>query len=119
MSVKGNTAIDERAVVLSGQSAETLAGLGYAAAVAGDAGRAQKILQELRAASQSRYVSPGVVAQVQAGMGETSGAIESLRAAHELRASDLAWLAVRPTFRSLRSDARFLDLIRRLGLRSL
>ena len=108
----------ERAVALSGQSAETLAGLGYAAAVAGEAGRAQKILQELRAASQSGYVSPGVVAQVQAGMGETSGAIESLRAAHELRASDLAWLAVRPTFRSLRSDARFLDLIRRLGLRA-
>ena len=72
---------------------------------------------ELRAASKQICLT-GRRRPVQAGMGETSGAIESLRAATSLRASDLAWLAVRPTFRSLRSDARFLDLIRRLGLRA-
>jgi tetratricopeptide (TPR) repeat protein len=106
----------ERAVVLSGQSAETLAGLGYAAAMAGHATRARSILEELRERSKSRYVSPGVIAQVQAGLGDAADALESLRAAHDVRASDLAWLPVRPTFRTLRSDPRFADLIRQLGL---
>lgn len=108
----------ERAVGLSGRSAETLAGLGYAAAVAGDSARAQTILDELRALSSTRYVSPGVIAQVQAGLGHATGALESLRAAHDVRASDLAWLAVRPTFRHLRSDAGFVELIGRVGLRA-
>jgi TolB-like protein/Tfp pilus assembly protein PilF len=108
----------ERAFGLSGRSAETLAGLGYAAAMAGDIARAQKILDELHALSRTRYVSPGVIAQVQAGLGHATEALESLRAAHEARASDLAWLAVRPTFRTLRSDARFVELIGRLGLRA-
>ncbi len=107
----------ERAVDLSGRSPETLAGLGYAAAVTGDADRAQIILDELRALARTRFVSPGVIGQVQAGLGDATGALESLRAAYDVRASDLAWLAVRPTFRSLRSDARFAELVRRLGLR--
>jgi serine/threonine-protein kinase len=106
----------ERAVGLSGRSAETLAGLGYAAAVAGDAARARMILDELHALSRTQYVSPGVIAQVHAGLGHVTSALESLRAAYDVRASDLAWLAVRPTFRNLRSDARFAELIRRLGL---
>jgi len=108
----------ERAFDLSGRSAETLAGLGYAAAVAGDGARAQAVLDELHALSRTRYVSPGVIAQVQAGIGQATEALATLRAAHEVRASDLAWLAVRPTFRNLRSDARFVELIRRLGLRA-
>jgi eukaryotic-like serine/threonine-protein kinase len=106
----------QQAVVLSRQSPETLAGLGYAAAVAGHTKRARTVLEELRELSKTRYVSPGVIAQVQAGLGDSADALESLRAAHDVRASDLAWLAVRPTFRSLRSDATFLDLIRRMGL---
>ncbi len=108
----------ERGFVLSGRSAETLAGLGYAAAVAGDGTRARTVLDELRALSKTRYVSPGVIAQVQAGIGQASEALESLREAHEMRSSDLAWLAVRPTFRTLRSEAGFGELIRRLNLRA-
>ena len=106
----------ELAVDLSGRSAETLAGLGYAAAAAGDRARAQEILDELQTVSRARYVSPGVVAQVQAGLGHLTDALDSLRAALEARASDLAWVAVRPTFRRLRSDPAFVDLVRRLGL---
>jgi TolB-like protein/tRNA A-37 threonylcarbamoyl transferase component Bud32/cytochrome c-type biogenesis protein CcmH/NrfG len=106
----------ERAAALSGQSPETLAGLGYAAAVAGDDSRARSVLDELTALSKTRYVSPSVIAQVQAGLGQPTEALESLRTAQEMRASDLAWVAVRPTFRTLRSDARFVSLIRRLGL---
>ena len=108
----------ERAFVLSGRSAETLAGLGYAAAVSGDGARAQTILDELLALSRTRYVSPGVIAQVQAGIGHATEAFESLRAAHDVRASDLAWLAVRPTFRNLRADPRFVELVGQLGLRA-
>jgi serine/threonine-protein kinase len=108
----------ERAYALSGQSTETLAGLGYAAAAAGDSARGRKILDELHGLSKTRYVSPGVIAQVQAGLGDTTGALDSLRAAHDVRASDLAWLAVRPTFRTIRADARFVDLIRSMGLES-
>ena len=61
-----------------------------------------------------QYVSPGVIAQVQAGLGETAAAIASLTAAHEVRATDLAWLAVRPTFRQLHGDPAFEALVARL-----
>lgn len=106
----------QQAVDLSSRSPESLAGLGYAAGVSGDASRARTVLNELRALASARFVSPGLVAQVQAGLGDTAGALESLYAAYEVRAADLSWLAVRPTFRSLRADRRFAALVRRLGL---
>src|SRR6185436_3091779 len=103
-----------RSVELSGRAAETLAGLGYACARAGDREQALAVLDELETMAGLHYVSPGVIAQVQAGLGDAPAALSSLAAAHEVRATDLAWLAVRPTFRELHGDPVFESLVGRL-----
>ena len=58
--------------------------------------------------------SPSVIAQVLAGLG-ASQATALLQQAYELRASDLAWLGVKPTFRCLRTDPAYAALAERLG----
>ncbi len=106
----------ERAVELSSRSSETLAGMGYVLAVADDRPRAEAILDELQVLAQTRYVSPGVMAQVHAGLGRSAAALEALRAARDVRASDLAWLAVRPAFHALRSEGGVVELIEQIGV---
>lgn len=63
------------------------------------------------------YVSPSVIAQVHAGLGHVAQALAALRAACDLRASDLAWLDVRPSFRSLRREPAYAALVERVGVR--
>jgi serine/threonine-protein kinase len=104
------------AIALSGRNPDVLAALGYLRAVAGDIDGARTILAELGGISQRRYVSPSVLAQVHAGLGDTAEALHWLEEACAARAADLAWLAVRPVFSSLRAEPRFVALLRRMGL---
>jgi hypothetical protein len=45
-------------------------------------------------------------------------ALDRLETAHAQKAADLAWLAVRPVFASLRTEPRFLALLSDMGLAS-
>jgi hypothetical protein len=49
-------------------------------------------------------------------MGEKSEAFEFLEVAYQERVSPLIYLNVMPTFDNIRSDLRFADLLRRIGL---
>lgn len=107
----------ETAVAGSAQaSPELSAALGYARARSGDAAGARRLLLELAELSKLRYVSPSLSAQVLAGLGEREAALDRLEEAAELRASDLAWLRVRPVFRPLAEEPRFRVLVAALGL---
>jgi serine/threonine protein kinase/Flp pilus assembly protein TadD len=97
-------------------SPEMTAALGYAAARAGQTERAREALHELQALSSNRYISPSLLAQVSAALGDTSGALAALERAVAAHASDLAWLRVRPVFAALRTDPEFAAILRRLGL---
>ena len=105
----------ETALQLS-PSPEMRAALAYAFARAGQDDRARQELAELHRISGERYVSPSLVAQVYAGLGETTPALEWLERARDVRASDLAWLSVRPVFDALRSEPRFGAVVATLGL---
>jgi len=96
----------ETAVHLA-RSPEMTAALAYAAARAGDGGRARALLDELMALTSQRYVSPSLIAQVHAGLDDVDAATEWLQRATLMHAVDLAWLAVRPVFDRLRTDTRF------------
>ena len=89
------------ALSLAAGSPETAAALGYAYARAGHVSRAQDSLAELQRVSSIRYVSPSLIAQIHAGLGDTHAAVDWLEKAVELRAADLAWLSVRPVFNTL------------------
>ena len=106
----------QRAVDLSGGSPETHAALGYAFARADRAGEAVQVLEWLRAQSRDRFVSPVLMATVEAGLGDADAALDSLEQAVERRAIDLVWIRVRPAYRRLAAHPRFTAITARMGL---
>lgn len=100
------------------ETPELLAARGYLAAREDRRGEAEAVLDRLRATAAGRYVSPVLLAQILAGLGETDATFAELERAVTLRASDLAWVAARPMFAPLRSDPRFRSLLARLGTAS-
>jgi len=105
----------EKAVDLSGRSPLYVAALRHACALAGDRLSAQSLLDELKRSPLQRYVSPLDIALVYAGMGDNDSAFVWLEKAYQERVTRLQELP-QPSFDGLRSDARFAELMRRLGL---
>ena len=104
------------ALALSPDSPEILAGLGYAAARAGNVDRARTVLRELEHASKRRYVSASLPAQIHAALDEVDAAIVWLTKAVDDRAADIAWMGVRPVFDRLRGEQRFSGLCAQIGV---
>jgi serine/threonine-protein kinase len=106
----------EKALSLSGGSALMKAHLGHAYAVAGDQAKARQILAELEQQSSQSYVSPFHLAVIHVGLGEKDKAFEQLERAFSDHAEFLVYLKAEPRLAPLRSDPRFQDLLRRMGL---
>jgi len=104
------------AVANSGRSPAYLGSLAYAYAVSGHRKEAAKLFEELRKMARKRYVSAYVFALVCAGLKDKDGAFAWLRKACDEYSSALIFLKVNPRFAALRSDARFHDLLRHVGL---
>ena len=105
----------QRAVVLSERSAETLSGLGQAYAAARREDDLRDVLGELAQQARTRYVSAYGMAKIFAGS-DPNQAFRWLRKAQKEASADLIEVAVEPVFAGLRSDRRFVDLARRVGL---
>jgi TolB-like protein/DNA-binding winged helix-turn-helix (wHTH) protein/Flp pilus assembly protein TadD len=105
-----------KAVTLSGGSPLMKAALGHSLAVSGRRGEAMKILTELQKLAERSYVSASEIAAIYAGLGERDQTMAWLEKAAVERAFHLVYLKVRPEFAPLRSDPRFADLLRRIGL---
>ncbi len=106
----------EKAVNLGNRHEMIVASLGK---VLGDSGRkqeARKLLEELEKRSKHRYISPCLIALVQIGLGEKDQAIASLEQGYTERDQWMLYLKVDPHMDDLRSDPRFQDLLRRVGL---
>lgn len=93
-----------------------LQGLGYAHAVAGDRAAARDILKRLDDLGRIGYVSPCCQAAIHSGLGETDRCFEHLERAYGLRSRSMTWLNVMKEFAPIRSDPRFADLVRRIGI---
>ncbi len=98
------------------ETPEPLGALGLAYALLGDKAQARAMLQELKARSKRQYVPPYQMAKIHLGLGEKDQALAWLEKAFEERSLFLTWLKVEPEMDSLRSDPRFQDLLRRVGL---
>lgn len=72
-------------------------------------------MKELEKLAKTDYVSPYDLALIFLGLGDTDRTFASLTQAYEERASGLAFLKTDPRLDPLRSDARFLDLARRMN----
>ena len=84
--------------------------------MAGRRAEALNLLSELEERSKRSYVPSYDVAIVYVGLGDNEGAFAWLEKAYEERCSRLIWLKAEPLFEPLRSDPRFGDLLRRIGL---
>jgi len=101
---------------LSDDSSYALAQLGHGYAVAGLENDARAVLAQLTALSKRRYVSPYDIAVVHVGLRENNKAFEWMELAYEHRSPWLGCLKVAPQVDPLRSDLRFQNLLRRVGL---
>ena len=104
-----------KAANLAGGSAQMRAALAHAYAISGGKSAAREILVELEETAKVRYVSPYDIATVYAALGEKDQAFNWLHKAYDERSDWLAYLKVNPVFDNLRSDPRFIELLRRVG----
>jgi TolB-like protein len=106
----------QTAGALPGSDLVMRAVLGHAYAVAGQRDEAQKILDELAEAGGERSLDPYHLVLIHTGLNATDCAFEWLRKAGDERSALLVRLGVEPKLDGLRSDPRFADLLRRVGL---
>jgi tetratricopeptide (TPR) repeat protein len=104
-----------KAFTLSG-SLSFEAHLGYAYAAAGKRTEAREVIVELEEMARQCYVSAYYFAIVHLGLGELDQAFDWLERAYEERSGFLPLLKVEPLLDGLRADARFADLMQRVGL---
>jgi len=90
--------------------------LGNILARSGERTRALQALEEMKAVSKQKYTTALGFARIYAGLGDKEQAFAWLEKAYEERSTGLYLLNVDPTWDGLRSDPRFHNLLRRIGL---
>jgi eukaryotic-like serine/threonine-protein kinase len=103
-------------IALTGRTPSRLVGLANIYAMAGRHGEAERVLQEVLALARTEYVSPFAMAQPYLRTGQYDRAFEWLERAYDEQSNGMVYLAVEPVLAPVRSDPRYRDLLRRVGL---
>jgi tetratricopeptide (TPR) repeat protein len=90
--------------------------LGFALAKSGKQAEARAELERLLKAAKERYVSPYNIAMIYTGLGEREEALAWLERGYRIRDPRLTFLKAEPKWNDLRSDPRFAELVRKVGL---
>ncbi|MGH9688605.1 MAG: tetratricopeptide repeat protein [Candidatus Acidiferrales bacterium] len=106
----------ERAVSMSHRSAGPLGILARAYAHAGRRADALQIVAELQKRRREGYVPAGALVNAYLGLGDNDEAFFWLEQAYKEQSNMLQFIKVHPYFDPIRSDPRFADLVRRVGL---
>ena len=85
-------------------------------AVAGDRRRAEDLIHQTEQDAEHRYVCPYEIATAYVSLRNNDKAYEWLRKGIEERADCMAWLGVEPWMEPFRSDPRYEQLVREIGL---
>jgi len=104
-----------RALDISHSSPLMVSALAHAYALSGNYSEALKLLAQLDALAKKQYVSPFYVAIVYLGLGKNDAAMNWLQKAYDDRSNGLVFLKVEPELDPLRSDRRFISLLRKLN----
>ncbi len=91
-----------------------IAARGFVEGAAGFTAQAAATLAQLLELSRRRFVTQYGIALVEAGLGWTNAAFATLEVALAERSHWLMWLRLDPRWRELRSDPRFIQLVRRM-----
>src|SRR6201993_4479438 len=104
----------QKAVRLSGDSPTCIANLARAYVASGKRSEAVKLLDVLKRRSSTGYSNASEIAMIYASIGDTDQAMHWLEKSYEERFNP--GVLLRPGFDPLRSDKRFEDPVRRIGL---
>ena len=102
-----------RAEQFSGGNSEAVSLAAYALAKSGRRDEAVSELEKLRSRAAERYVPAYNLAMIHNGLGQRDQAIQLLEEALKTRDARMILLKVDPKWDELRSDQRFIDLMRR------
>jgi eukaryotic-like serine/threonine-protein kinase len=94
-------------------------GLGWIYAVAGRRKDAERVIQGFNTLSSRASVDPLWVAEIYSGLEDKERAFEFLEKSYRRHSANLAYLKADPFWDNLRSDPRYADLLRRMGLPTL
>jgi TolB-like protein/Tfp pilus assembly protein PilF len=106
----------EEALRLNGDNTSDLCYLGHALAKAGRRSEAEAILKRLGTTKQ--YVSPAELATLYIGLDQKEQALSALERAYADHDVQMQFLGVAPFYDPLRTEPRFQELIRKVGLPS-
>ncbi len=98
------------------EDVQVLSFLGWVNAVSGRQEKARNFLNRMLDLRARRYVDAYLIGAVYAGLGEKDKAFEWLTKAYEEHAGQLVCIRVDPWIKNLRSDPRYKELLKKMGL---
>jgi eukaryotic-like serine/threonine-protein kinase len=102
----------ERAMTEEDQTVTS--GLGWLYAVSGRRADALKMVKEFKDLSSHAYIDPYNIAVIYAGLGDKDEVFRWLEKGYEQRSSGMPYLTPDPFWDGIRSDPRYIDLLRRM-----
>jgi len=93
-----------------------IAEIGCVDAFTGKRDEAQKIIAELNARAAHEYIDETLIVYIFLALGDKDQAFAWMEKGYQSRASNLPWLVMEPKFDPLRSDPRFGQFVRQIGL---
>jgi Flp pilus assembly protein TadD len=108
----------QTAVKLSGGATHVMSDLAVVYAMSGKRGEGKKILDQLTELAKERYVAPYDMAQIYIALGDRDRAFEWLEKGYREKSFGASVIDLRaaPFWDRVRSDPRYMDLLRRLNL---
>jgi tetratricopeptide (TPR) repeat protein len=108
----------KKGLELDPSESHTLMELGYVYAVSGKKAEAENLILQLKQKASQSGADSYVLAPIYTGLGDRDQAFASLEKAYAEHSFWLIFLNVEPNLDPLRSDPRFANLVRRVGLPS-
>lgn len=93
-----------------------LARLGYVYGLMGKKAEGFEMLKVLREKSKQQYISPFRFALIYIGVGDKDKAFAELEKGYQDHSPECEYLTYEPAYDSIRSDQRFTDLVKKVGL---
>ena len=106
----------ETVIELSGRRSSALSLLAHPLAASGRESEAEALYEELKIRSKTEYISPFDMAVLTMALGKREETLDWLERSYDERAFDIMSMQAEPLFDGLRSEPRFVELSKRIGL---